>query len=137
MTIRWLGEIFVKERLYWSQYFLSSYVIGVLATINFIGALSIEPLLRKLLSPFEKTIRYLAGCTFALYLFHYPLLQFFASMCHVLNLQNQQKFITIGGTFAMILILARLTDRLKNPLKRFFLKIITKDSHHPITERAI
>jgi len=79
-TINHFGKTFVIDQLKSSQYFLSSYVIGLLIALHFIGVASIAPLISRFLAFFERPIRYLAEYTFAIYLFHYPLLQFIAAI---------------------------------------------------------
>lgn len=74
-----LGQHFVEHSLHWSNEFLASYVIGLLVAIHFIGVHACAPTVAPMLLRFEKPLRAWAGCTFSLYLFHYPLLQFFAA----------------------------------------------------------
>lgn len=59
---------------------LSDYVIGALFAASLIGFKGIAPFFESTLFLFSKSIRAAAGCTFSLYLYHYPLLLFFRAM---------------------------------------------------------
>ena len=69
-----------------SRKFLSSYVIGLCVAANFIGAVTLAPHLSRIPAWLEQPIRYAAGLP-ALYLLHYPLLQFFAALTAAVGLE--------------------------------------------------
>ncbi len=122
-TIEVLGKSFVEDRLKWSKYFLSSYVVGIIITVHFIGIATISRQLESLLTYFERPIRFLAGFTFALYLFHYPCLQFFAAVfSSVLDLKLRTGLV-LGGTIVVIWILGMVTERRKGDVRRWVLLI--------------
>jgi peptidoglycan/LPS O-acetylase OafA/YrhL len=79
-TYAWLGKGFVRRELMWSDEFLSAYVIGVLVACNFAGFHALSGQLAPLMARGERWIRRGAGATFSIYLFHYPLLQFYAAL---------------------------------------------------------
>ena len=56
------------------------YAVGVLFIIHLVGFKRVEHRLATLLHRGEKPIRWTAGMTFSLYLYHYPLLIFFAAV---------------------------------------------------------
>jgi peptidoglycan/LPS O-acetylase OafA/YrhL len=118
-TIAHLGSTFVKQRLFWSQYFLSSYIIGVLVAAHFLGLFRIAPRLAKILLPLESPIRYLAGYTFALYLLHYPLLQFFAALSSIVSNPRIQTCIVMVGTLLAVWALGTVTEKRKPMLKKW------------------
>jgi peptidoglycan/LPS O-acetylase OafA/YrhL len=62
--------------LRFSDEVLSSYVIGPLVAVHFLGAHGLAATLERWLSPLRKPIAWCAQSTFALYLLHYPLLRF-------------------------------------------------------------
>jgi len=72
-----LGSDFVQYKLWHSDEFVISYLYGLLIAMNFIGINAISSRIGGLLSACERTVRYWAGLTFSMYLYHYPLLQFF------------------------------------------------------------
>jgi peptidoglycan/LPS O-acetylase OafA/YrhL len=64
----------LRHWLRYSQYFLSDYVLAALIAMNLVAAASCKFTFGSLAKP----IRWAAGVTFALYLFHYPLLEFYS-----------------------------------------------------------
>jgi len=73
------GRDFVEHSLRWSNEFLASYVIGLLVAMNIVGMHACAPAFERALVRWETPIRRWAGCSFSLYLFHYPLLQCYAA----------------------------------------------------------
>lgn len=122
-STQWLGPA-VGAQLGWSTHFLSNYVVGVLVALHFVGARKL--LDQRLTVPpwLESPIRYLASLTFALYLFHNPLLQFFAALVHWLGLWGYQRFIIVLGPLLVILVIGRWAEQQKTPLKRLLLRVL-------------
>jgi peptidoglycan/LPS O-acetylase OafA/YrhL len=121
-TINNLGEPGV-EMLGWSKHFLSSYLIGALIAVHFIGATVISRQFSLVLVAFESQVRYVAGFTFALYLFHYPCLQFFAAVfSSVQNSALRTSFI-LGGTVLVVWVLGTITEKKKHDLRRSLLRV--------------
>ena len=116
VTVRWLGRAAVEE-LNWSRYFLSSYVIGALVALHFVGIAAIAPRFQLLLP--ERPIRYLASFTFALYLFHYPLLQFFAAVVDSTGTVAYRLPLVTIGTLAVVWALAAVTEKRKSTVRRW------------------
>ena len=121
-TINNLGEPGV-EMLGWSQHFLSSYLIGALIAVHFIGATVISRQLSPVLVAFESPVRYLAGFTFALYLFHYPSLQFFAAMFSSVENAALRTSCILGGTVLVVWVLGTITEKKKHDLRRSLLRV--------------
>jgi peptidoglycan/LPS O-acetylase OafA/YrhL len=71
-----MGPENAAHYLHFSDEFLSSYVIGPLVALNFLGAHGLSAALEKHLGPWRGPITWTAQSTFALYLLHYPLLRF-------------------------------------------------------------
>ena len=124
LTTRGLGDAFVLNQLGWSGMFASSYITGLLVALNFMGAAALAPPLGRLLLPLEKPIRYLAGFTFPLYLFHYPLLQFLATFSKRFLPGQAQGAVVLLGTLLVIWVVGAWAERQKAPLKRFWLRLI-------------
>jgi peptidoglycan/LPS O-acetylase OafA/YrhL len=120
-TVANLGSKFVNDQLGYSRNFLSNYIIGMLIAIHFIGVASVVPRLSRVLGLLESPIRYVAGYTFAVYLFHYPLLQFFAAITSSLDKSLLRSAIIIFGTLGVIWALGTVTERRKSDLKIWLL----------------
>jgi peptidoglycan/LPS O-acetylase OafA/YrhL len=116
-----LGKDLLYDKLSWSRRFLSSYFIGACVAANFIGAVALAPALRKLPGLVERPVRYLAGFTFALYLLHYPLLQFFAALTPVAGLDDHRTAFVVAGSLTLVWLIGGRVERQKAPLKALFL----------------
>ncbi|MEA5098730.1 MAG: acyltransferase [Burkholderiaceae bacterium] len=121
VTAEYIDQDFMMYTLKWSQEFLSSYAIGILVAVHLVGVAAIAPRLNWLLYAGEKPIRYLAGFTFATYLFHYPLLQFFAAIGSHFDDQSIRNSIMVFGSMSVIWALGTVTERRKADIKRWIL----------------
>lgn len=101
-TIELLGRDFVYQNLNFSRWFLSDYIVGWLVSVHFIGMISLAKSFNFPLF-LEKPIQYFAGMTFSIYLFHYPLLQFFGSIFY-------NGIVTVILTFLSIMLIAPFTE---------------------------
>jgi peptidoglycan/LPS O-acetylase OafA/YrhL len=122
-TVGVLGNAFVQHRLMWSKDFLSSYFVGAMIALHFVGAVSVLHRTRAFLEYFEQPVRYLGGYTFAIYLFHYPLLQFFSAVSSQAHLWEFRRTIVIIGTIGIIWILGAITERRKADVKLWLLSM--------------
>lgn len=116
---RTFGEAFATEKLKWSRFFLSSYCIGILIALNFVAARVLLVRMPDAAEPYGRGITYLAGFTFSLYLFHYPLLQFFAAVAEFFAITDLRRVLVVGGSLVVVWIIGSWAERQKNPLKRF------------------
>jgi peptidoglycan/LPS O-acetylase OafA/YrhL len=78
-------------------------VIGVKAVSS-----SLTALLRV-----ARPIRWLAGATFSLYLFHLPVAQFLASLAPWAPSSWATRVVIVGGTLVIVFALAAVTERRK------------------------
>lgn len=111
------------SRLGWSREFVSGYVVGPLIAANFIGASVVSHRFSLVLEFFEKPIRYLASYTFALYLLHYPLLQFFSAITYDPGTARTEPVIVVVGTLISVWILGSITEKQKGKYKILFEKM--------------
>jgi peptidoglycan/LPS O-acetylase OafA/YrhL len=121
---QWLGDA-TTHRLGWSANFLANYLVGVLVALHFVGARRL--LLQDTAVPqrLERGVRLLAGFTFALYLFHNPLLQFFGALAHWLGWWEHRMLPVILGPLLVVWLLGARTERLKSPLKAALLRAVS------------
>lgn len=122
-TAPWIGPALV-EQLGWSAHFLNNYVVGALVALHFVGARRLLAQRHTVPHWLEAPIRYLASLTFALYLFHNPLLQFFAAVVHWLGLWGYQRFIIVLGPLLVVLLIGRWAEKQKTPLKHLLLRLL-------------
>src|SRR6267143_315769 len=92
------------------------YVVGGLVAV-FITALANTPL-RLPGDREQRLIRWLAGTSFGLYLYHYPLLNFFGTVVPGSATGTMHGMLVFGLTLGVALPLAHLTEQWKKPMKR-------------------
>ena len=111
-------QLFDEAATPWLPFSFSAYdyVVGALVAI-FITALANTPL-RLPGDRGERLIRWLAGTSFGLYLYHYPLLNFFGTVVPGSAAGALHGMAVFGLTLGVALPLARLTERWKKPIKR-------------------
>ncbi len=134
-TAELLGKDLVHGKLGFSKEFLSSYVVGVLVALHFLGAAALAPRFAALLERTEAPIRYLAGYTFAIYLFHVPMLSFFAAMSAPVADPSLRGLITVVATIVGVWALGTITERRKGDLRRGLLRIYDAIATPPPTFR--
>lgn len=117
---RWLGAA-RAEQMGFSRNFLANYLVGALVALHFIGA---RRLLRDCVAvpqALERPIRALAGLTFALYLFHNPLLQFFGAVVERMQWADYRRAIVLAGPLLVVAVLGPWAEAGKGPLRRWLL----------------
>jgi len=112
------GRSFIEGDLKWSNEFLAAYFIGLMVACNFIGFHAISEKVAPLLAPFEKLIRNWAGCTFSIYLFHYPLLQFFKAVLPLDAKSPASVAILLAVTILACRLLGSVTESRKEVARR-------------------
>ena len=77
-------------------------------------------------------IRALAGLTFTLYLFHYPLVYALRALVLATGLEHFSPLIVTGGTLALVALIAPITEAQKGPLRRLMVRL-TSRAERPAT----
>ncbi len=126
LTMEGLGKDFVRAKLRWSDEFAISYVYAMLIAMNFIAVHSLSPIFWRCLKPMARPIRYLAGFTFSIYLFHYPLLQFF-SACYGRDASDPtRQILLLISTGLAIGVLGSLTEKKKHVARTLLSQVARK-----------
>jgi hypothetical protein len=110
LVVEMLGTKFVGKLL-WSGSFLSDYVLSSLVALNFIGFVAISESVSSVFLSWQKEIRFFAGYTFSMYLLHFPLLNFFASMI-------DSNLLVITLTISCIFVVGSFTEKKKYVFRR-------------------
>ncbi len=124
MTKDLLGAEFVDQKLWHSDEFLISYLYGLLISMNFVGLKAISHRFDKLLKNFERPIRYWAGLTFSIYLFHYPLLQFFNAVYGFERDDPVRHLLLFCSVSIVIILLGSVTENKKHLVKGILKNLI-------------
>jgi peptidoglycan/LPS O-acetylase OafA/YrhL len=116
--VRKLGIGYANNFFGWSNHFLSNYLVGILVAAHFLGIAAIAPTVGKVLLPLAIPIRAAAAYTFSIYLFHFPLLRFFAAMTLTVQNASLRRAIILFGTIGSIWLLGNVTEKRRSALKR-------------------
>ncbi|MGH8582143.1 MAG: acyltransferase family protein [Gammaproteobacteria bacterium] len=125
-TLAVLGPDFVLKQLRWSDEFVISQAYAVLIAMNFVGAQALGERLGGVLRRIERPIRYWAGFTFSMYLFHYPLLQFFAAVYGSGRGDAWRHALLFGSTVLCVVVLGYISEHRKRAYQRFFTVLLER-----------
>jgi peptidoglycan/LPS O-acetylase OafA/YrhL len=125
LLLKWtaarIDSDFLNAYLGPSKHFMESYAVACLVALHFIGFSGVAPRFAKLMKFFEAPIRYLAGYTFALYLFHYPLLQFLTVASAEISNSSVRSALVLFATLGAIWGIGTVTEKQKENFKRAFM----------------
>lgn len=120
------------DQLDFSWKFLNDYVVAGLVSVNFIAAkgLAESGILAECLQKniIAKPVRYLASCTFSIYVYHFPLLFMWAAILQVDSSSPVQPLLLLATTLGSIFLLANVTERRKRPYTRFFRQLLVRQT---------
>jgi peptidoglycan/LPS O-acetylase OafA/YrhL len=98
---------------------MQDYIVGGLFAAHILGFSSFAPSCRINLGWLVRPIRWFAGTTFSLYLFHAPIAHFLAAVSPWPTPSSwPHRIVVVGGTFVLVLALAELTERRKEAWRR-------------------
>lgn len=119
-----LGTDTVVSELRFSDEFLSSWIIGPLVALHFVGAHGLSAVLGRWLEPMRAPIIWTAQSTFALYLLHYPMLRF-ADAAFAPDPGNPLHVLALGaGVAGTCILVGPLIERTKRPWRRVLAGLI-------------
>jgi peptidoglycan/LPS O-acetylase OafA/YrhL len=100
---------------------LAAYAAAACFTVNVLAFNSFSERTEPLFAPFAATIRWLGSMTFALYLFHQPLLSLFTVYHLPDRSSSAQLVLLVGGTLIVVMTLGRFCENTKDTYKRYLL----------------
>ena len=92
---------------------IEDYFIGLFFFLNLLGFTAMGRLFEPALVRMERPIRWLAGMTLTLYLFHMPLAQFFAAISPWPSSAWQTRVLVFGAVPMLVAVIAHYTERRK------------------------
>ena len=96
------------------------YLVGTLFSLQLIGFCSISSVFRPVLDRLARSIRWISGATFTLYLLHLPVAQFLTAVVPWSPSSLATRIVMIGGTLAIMFAVAEVTERRKDAWRRGF-----------------
>jgi len=118
-------------QLSFSRQFISDYYLAVVLSLHFIGLRILLAQVKDLPMRLETTIRYLAGATFSIYLFHQPLLWFYSAVFSTVEEGIPRYLIVVPLTLLSIYLLSIFTEQKKNLWKGWIeqLLVLVEDAN--------
>lgn len=116
----------INKELGYSSGFLSKYLIGIIVCINFIGFHGISKKPLSILIKFKEPITIISSFTFAIYLLHFPILNFISAILEDIPNSLPKSFIIISSTLIIIFLLGNITEKQKYNYRKLFLYIHKK-----------
>ncbi|PKI15782.1 acyltransferase family protein [Colwellia sp. 12G3] len=101
---------------------VADYFEAITFSLHIMFGLPLFKLLRGILLKFSVEIRWLASLTFALYLFHRPLMQVLVLLSPSEPASWMTRLIVLGGVTLVVVFLGRWSERHKRTIKNFILK---------------
>jgi peptidoglycan/LPS O-acetylase OafA/YrhL len=101
-------------QLSFSRQFISDYYLGAMLSLHFIGLRVLLGRVKDLPTRLESAIRFLAGATFSIYLFHQPLLWFYSAVFSAVAEGMPRYLIVVPSTLLSIYLLSTFTEQKKN-----------------------
>lgn len=96
------------------------YLVGTLFAAHLVGFSAVSARLAPLFARCAAGIRWTAGATFSLYLFHLPIAQFLATQVPWPPSALPTRLVIVGGTLALVFALAEVTERRKGAWRQGF-----------------
>jgi peptidoglycan/LPS O-acetylase OafA/YrhL len=104
----------LHRQLSFSRQFISDYYLGVMLSLHFIGLRVLLGRINDLPKAVESTIRFLAGATFSIYLFHQPLLWFYSAVFSGVEEGIPRYMMVVPATLLTIYLLSTVTEQKKD-----------------------
>lgn len=103
---------------------MQDYLVSALFAVHLIGFCAISPFVGRSIERFERVIRWAAGATFTIYLFHMPVAQFLTTIVPWPPSSWQTRLVMFPGTIALMFVIAAVTERRKTWWRRMFSAIL-------------
>jgi peptidoglycan/LPS O-acetylase OafA/YrhL len=95
------------------------YLVSLLFAMHLLGFIWTAERFSGVLARFQAPIRWLAGATFTIYLFHIPVAQFLTTLMPWPPSDGRTRTIVLGGTILLMFVIAQFTERKKATWSRW------------------
>ena len=120
----WVGKELQLDYMTYSGGFLADALLGVIITLNFAAVRGLPPLPAAFLRSVTGPIRFVAGFTLSLYLFHRPLLLFFIAVLRGDPTKSTFFVETIACVLIAIIVLGLVTERQRHGARRLAARLV-------------
>jgi peptidoglycan/LPS O-acetylase OafA/YrhL len=102
---------------------LQDYIVGLTFAGSLIGFRAVSEWFEPHLRGSWRWLRWAAGATFSIYLFHEPLLRLLATINPWPSTSWAGRILVMGGTLVLVFVLAAMTERRKDAWRRALLAL--------------
>ncbi|MEH3085914.1 MAG: acyltransferase [Xylophilus ampelinus] len=95
------------------------YIVSLLFALHLVGFVWASRTFSAILLPLQAPIRWLAGATFTIYLFHIPVAQFLTTLMPWPPSDGRTRATILLGTLLLMFVIARYTERRKETWRRW------------------
>lgn len=107
----------LHRQLSFSRQFISDYYLGLVLALHFVGLRILLARVNSVPGSLEAPVRYLAGATFSIYLFHQPLLWFYSALFSWVDEGIARYVIVVPLTIFTTFVLSVFTEQKKHVWK--------------------
>lgn len=100
-----------------------NYVLGLLFSLHLLGITWRSEWVGAVLARPAAAIRWLAGATFTIYLFHFPVMMVLLAVCPWPGIAARRVFL-LAGTLVCVFLIAEVTERRKAAWRRLFTALL-------------
>jgi peptidoglycan/LPS O-acetylase OafA/YrhL len=111
-------------QLFFSRQFISDYDLGAMLSLHFVGLRVLLARVDDLPKRLTLTVRYLAGATFSIYLFHQPLLWFYSTVFASVEEGLPRYLLVVPCTLVSVFVLSAFTEKKKDLWKRWVEQVL-------------
>jgi peptidoglycan/LPS O-acetylase OafA/YrhL len=108
---------------------LHDFITGLLFAVSLVCFSAAAPLLSQLVLPLGGAVRWAAGATFSIYLFHLPVAQFLTTLVPWPPAHPLTRICMLGGTLLAAFLLAEVTERRKDWWKPLGRRLLAMAQH--------
>lgn len=120
ILVRRYGPLDLAPQFLHRPELVQDYIVAMLFAGHMVGFHAIAPTFGPALNLIARPIRWIAGTTFTVYLFHVPISQFLTTLVPWPPSSWATRVVIIGGTLGIVFAIAELTERRKEVWRRGF-----------------
>lgn len=116
-------------QLSFSRQFITDYYLGAMLALHFVGLRVLLADVNEFPARLASAIRYLAGATFSIYLFHQPLLWFYSAVFSSVEEGIPRYMVVVPFTLVSAFVLSSFTEKKKDVWKKWLEQLVGLIEH--------